>query len=51
MSFPPGGDDMPGIEEYSDQELREMTRGCTEITCLYHGYINSELFQRGAKRG
>lgn len=50
MSFPPGGDDMPGIEEYTDQELREMNQGCSEVTCPYHGAINFELMQRGAAR-
>lgn len=45
------GDDMPGIEEYSDQELREMAQGCTEVTCRYHGAFNWELCERGARRG
>jgi hypothetical protein len=39
------------VEEYSDQELREMAGGCTEVTCPRHGRFNWELVERGVTRG
>jgi hypothetical protein len=42
----PVGDDAPAIDEFTDDELRGMTQGCTEQSCLYHGAINRELAAR-----
>jgi hypothetical protein len=35
---------------YSNDELRRLADGCTELTCLYHGAYNAELVARGAPR-
>lgn len=40
---------IPEIEVYSDDELREMTEGCNELTCLIHGAIVWTLQYRGLR--
>lgn len=39
----------------SDDEVRALAQGCTELTCLYHGRFVEELRRRslakGAERG
>ena len=37
--------DIPLLER-SDDELRRLTNGCTELSCMYHGLINMELMRR-----
>ena len=37
--------DVP-LHRLSDSDLREMSQGCTELTCLYHGAVNAERRRR-----
>ena len=41
--------DIPLLER-SDDELRRLNNGCTELSCMYHGAINRELMQRAINR-
>lgn len=35
------------VTRWTDDELHTRAQGCTELSCLYHGLINSERIARG----
>ena len=37
------------LSKYSDSELLDIAQGCTEFSCMYHGWANLELRERGVR--